>query len=301
MRVIVISAPKRSGHHAFISTLLIRNKCPVFFINNPPVRAGDWLDCQYISKRMNLRLQYNMTFMEQYPAPDSLPVSEVIYTCSMIPEREDFIRAIMEMQDCVLVVNFEDILPDHKRIARYLRFLSRDFANIKSTFLLFMRDPYNLLASRLARTKFYELRESTMVSIIKENDNDGIPKSIENIMDVVRDFLGFSLSNKHPNELCILDYASWLYDTPYRASYEQKIDLKLGEPTSSTSMHGKGSSFHSNVNETDHHSLIHRFKQFENTYPYSFIVDRLKLDIDRYYKEICSEAVPLGFLNSTGS
>ena len=58
-------------------------------------------------------------------------------------------------------------------------------------------------------------------------------------------------------------------------------------------MHGHGSSFRSNWDETERHSLIHRFKQFENTYPYTFIVEQLQEEIQRYYDEIVSKEVPL--------
>ena len=114
---------------------------------------------------------------------------------------------------------------------------------------------------------------------------------------IIREFLRFSLETSQSSEFCIIDYASWLYDKSYRSLYEKKLDLLLGEPTSTSSSHGQGSGFSSNLNQTDLHSFIQRFKQFENTYPYTFIVEQLQNEIKLYYKEIASKELPFEQIN----
>ena len=56
--IYAIVAPQRSGHHAFINTLLLRNDAPLLFINNPKIDKQFYFRAP-ISRKPSFRFQFN--------------------------------------------------------------------------------------------------------------------------------------------------------------------------------------------------------------------------------------------------
>ena len=245
--IILIFAPKRSGHHAFVNSLLAGNTLPTVFINNAP-NNPNWYPRQYISSKSSLRLQCNKAFsgtanIKTIP----LESNKDIYEFEEVPSKLQ-LKDLLKMSDTAkLVFNFEDRLPRQESFLPLKESIERAFKGSQFNYVHFMRDPLNLIASRLARSIFSRLDDKTNKMIntpIFASDPAKAELSLHSTRCTLIEQLSFALNSKNEiKNLFAIDYASWLFDRKYRDSHEFNKILNICSLQTSTTSHGGGSSF----------------------------------------------------------
>ena len=279
-KIYIINAPKRSGHHAFINSLLIRNQSPFIFINNPAPRGNSPYQIKRISKAPELRFNLNNPALQLIKPDEPIEVQKGIFSTKDIISRKQFKMLFNKDNNLSLVLNFEDSFLKQKEIKEFKNKMSQ-FLNVSKIYdIKFMRDPLNLFASRLRRSKFYSEDKSNSSFYSTFNKKEQI-QEFEEVKEVFRKYLIFSSQN---DEYINIDYISWLKDESYRENLKLQLEIEIGTPIKRETAHGGGSSFSDKLKTTNDYS--NRFGIFVGTSPFDELVKYFKNEILKYYQGI---------------
>ena len=282
--IILIFAPKRSGHHAFINSLMSGNEEPILFLNNPPLNAKSWFPRQYIVARSELRLQSNHSFADSFSAVAVAQLSNGLFWFPDVPAKPALRQFLVKQAGATLLVNFEDCLPDSTEVQAFCSLLEEVFPAAEFSRLHFMRDPRNLIASRLVRTPFYQVDDKGEVSM-DESDVDAGSQRGQKILQQLRDIVGANLEmslSEADSSLYRIDYASWLSDESYRVQHDFAKILNINIVEKAETMHGKGSSFSTSSENRSLSGYLERYKKFDGTPIYDDLIASLEPMIGSY-------------------
>jgi hypothetical protein len=266
MRVFYIFAPLRSGHHAFIDWVLDNYPGPAVHVNNPPLNK-EWFDLTYIRKRPTFRLRTNDKALRH--------VSN-----AQLPSKSDLCSLFQREHDSLLLINFEGVC-SRTRASGVTASVSSEFGDCQSHSLLFTRDPFNLSASLLARSKFYLLggeRAELRKNAPKHWKED--PSSIK-IRNLVFRFTREFVRRMHHFDLYV-DYASWLVDKECRAEIAKRLVIPNTAVARKATIHGGGSSFSGDA-DIDPAQQLKRHMAYENSPFYVDLVQSFLPLINKYY------------------
>ena len=272
-----IVAPQRSGHHAFINTLLLRNNLPLIFINNPKTDKKFYFRPP-LARKPKYRLQFNHSASHFFKSIQQVDELENIFY-SNDPPKDHELRALFRKNPSLsLIINFEGGYRRQIQVNEYLN-KAIEFTKCENVKIIrFTRDPLNLLATKLARSRFY-----------KQEDNKILPaKRIINQQEFLGKFTARFEEDLHfssQNDLSAIkvDYASWLSDPDYALRKAEELGLITHPPMAQSTIHGGGSSFKSTKPGT---AYLERFTRLTGSEPFDGIVKKLDSEIRSYYKQL---------------
>lgn len=276
--IYAINAPKRSGHHAFINTLLLRNKSPLLFINNPKPDKQFYFRKQ-ISRKPSYRLQFNQSARDLFETSEEVEGLKEIFFSPEPPKRNKLKSLLRNNNEISLIVNFEEGYAHQHLIDKYLRKTKRFTCCTDIKLIRFCRDPLNLIASKLLWTNFYRQQDGLVVPTHATSESDSIVNMI-----IQRCRADLQFSNKSNDNEITIDYASWLDDASYASQKAAMLGLTLHPPMAQTTIHGGGSSWEEGTKSGP--AYLQRFTPLTGTEPFDTIVSTLETDISRYYNQL---------------
>ena len=277
-----IITTQRSGHHAFINSILINNSDPCFFINNPGGKDKEGVYPEkYLNRKINYRFQFNESAKKILISEGLNGFSEVgesIHTISRALERKKFCSIFQQHNNSKLIINHEGGYLRIPKIISYNSSLNKLIGATKSYTINFFRDPLNLFASILTRSCLYKNQDNIPVSIYSQDNSSHIARIEKLTHKMSKYFDYFASVSSHP---LTVDYVTWMNNTEYQKILKERLSLVINGPSSRSTIHGGGSSF--KQKSSSYSSYSSRFEQFIDTEPFETLVNQFKNQINDYY------------------
>jgi hypothetical protein len=270
MHCFYILASQRSGHHAFIEWILANYPGTAVHINNPPIKTHTWFPEKYIKRKPDLRARATCNQTDRAPIAHPLTKNAAI-------------DCLGGGSPALLILNFEAV----NRIAKVKAIehsVMADFPTSTAKFILFSRDPLNVLASLLVRTKFFRVRQDSISE--RSNcprswqDDPSCARLCRRVARFTREFVYRKQQFGH-----YIDYASWLTDADYRRDVANQLSLPDAPIHTKATSHGGGSSFSGSA-DVDPFQQLHRFKSFEQSRLFLSIVESFAPLYRQYYQQL---------------
>ena len=278
-----IITTQRSGHHAFINSILINNSDPCFFINNPAGKKDQQgvYPKEYLNTKINYRFQFNDGAKKILISEGLNGISEVGENIHTIPQalQRNKIRSIFKRySNSNLIINHEGGYLRIPQIISYNSSLNKFIGATESYNINFFRDPLNLLASILTRSCLYENQNNTPISIYSQDNIKHVAR-IAKLTDKMSKYFDYFTSVS--DQPLTIDYVTWMNNTECQKILQERLSLTINGPSSRSTIHGGGSSFKQKSGNSSSYSS--RFEKFIDTEPFESLVDHFKNQIINYY------------------
>ena len=278
-----IITTQRSGHHAFINSILINNSDPCFFINNPAGKKDQQgvYPKEYLNTKINYRFQFNegaKKILISEGLNDILEVGENIYTIPQALQRKKIRSIFKRYNNSNLIINHEGGYLRIPKIISYNSSLNKFIGATESYNINFFRDPLNLFASILRRSCLYENQNNIPVSIYSQDNIKHVAR-IEKLTDKMSKYFDYFTSVS--DQPLTIDYVTWMNNTECQKILQERLSLTINGPSSRSTIHGGGSSF--KKKSGNYSSYSSRFEHFIDTEPFESLVDHFKNQIINYY------------------
>ena len=210
---------KRCGNHAIINWIRAHDEF-VFFNNVLPIG-------RVIDGRMDI--------------PPPMDFRQWLRGANFrkIKRTQDFVKKIL-FRHCSIIVSMED----HDLQVRLFRNVHYEVTNI-----LLLRDPYNMLASRIRKASLYN-----QSLVFPKRFNSLLTRVIQQWKAYAREYLGITsfLDNKLP-----IYFNTWFSDERYRRQISRKLGFEFTDKTFSeiNLKHSGGSSFDTNKYDGRSHEM----------------------------------------------
>ena len=284
-----IITTQRSGHHAFINSILTNNSDPCFFINNPGGTNEAYPE-RYINSRIKYRFQFNENarqLLEQKGVNNFKEVRDGIFSITKALKKRKFKSIFSENPQSKLIMNHEGGYLRVPKIKTYNEKVNTLVNASQSYEINFFRDPLNLLASLLSRSCFYRNKEGVPISIYDPNNSKQIER-MEKLKSKLSQY--FDYFEKTINEPLSIDYISWMNDEKLRTDLQNNLELIISQPSNQSTLHGGGSSFKENTGKAT--GFTSRFEIFVGSEPFESIVQHFEQQIISYYSKIGTGHLP---------
>ena len=278
-----IITTQRSGHHAFINSILTNNNDPCFFINNPSGKKdkqGVYPE-EYLNRKTNYRFQFNDGAKNLLISEGLNEISEVGESIHTIPQalpRKKFRSIFKRYNNSNLIINHEGGYLRTPKISSYNSSLNKFIGATESYNINFFRDPLNLLASILTRSCLYKNQNNIPVSIYSQDNINHVAR-IEKLTDKMSKYFDYFTSVS--DQPLTIDYVTWMNNDECQKTLQERLSLTINGPSSRSTIHGGGSSF--KQKSGNYSSYSSRFEQFIDTEPFESLVDHFKNQIINYY------------------
>ena len=278
-----IITTQRSGHHAFINSILTNNSDPCYFINNPAgkkPKPGVYPE-KYLNRKINYRFQFNdgaKKILVSEGLNDISEVGESIYSIPQALQRKKFRSIFKQNSNSKLIINHEGGYLRIPKIIAYNSSVNKFIGASESYNINFFRDPLNLFASILTRSCLYENQNNMPVSIYSQDNSTHVARIKKLTQKMSRYFDYFTSVSSQP---LTIDYVTWMNNYAYQRNLQERLNLTINGPSNHSTIHGGGSSF--KQKSGNYTSYSSRFEQFFDTEPFESLVDQFKNEIINYY------------------
>jgi hypothetical protein len=266
-KVIILFAPLRSGHHAFIDWMLGSSSMNALHINNTNEARG-WLNIRYLSRRPDYRARCSR---------GALPIVNGA-------KKEEVIALMNDRGINTLILNFEDKIHLNSDKSPLRASLAQDFPSAEFTTISFSRDPLNLLASRIVRSSLIKRSDEGYEQIVDTPARPRENKEVYQLIQTTRAFTQEYCRRKMQSDLYV-DYYSWLANSSARALVENALGMESSEPPKQATIHGGGSSF-GTIEAINPNEQMKRYEMLGDTDIFKLLAARVKKPALRYYDRI---------------
>ena len=284
-----IITTQRSGHHAFINSILTSNNDPCFFINNPGGTNKAYPE-RYINNKINYRFQFNSNakqLLKEYGVNDFSEVRNGIFSIKKAVSKKIFKSLFRDTPKSKLIINHEG---GYLRLPKIKSYNSKvhDLIGAKKTYeISFFRDTMNLLASLLNRSCFYQ-KKSGILSSIYDTNNSYQQERMEKLKSKLSQY--FDYFEKKIDDPLSIDYLSWMNNEKFRTNLHNELKLFVSRPSNQSTLHGGGSSFKDSAGKET--NFTSRFEIFIGSEPFEEIVKYFEQQIIFYYSHIGTGNIP---------